>query len=98
VYQVRSAGGWEYDVDSDVSQAEEDDSYNGEVSGGVYHLTKEVPVVARFANRIRHVALGGIVDAMDDDMHMHDLQRAIFDCQHPGRKSFGLFFALFRKN
>jgi hypothetical protein len=66
VYQVRSAGGWEYDDDPDVSQAEEDDSHAGEASGGVYHLTK-VPVV-RFANRIRHVALGGI-DAMDS-MHM----------------------------
>lgn len=44
----------------------EDDGYLGEASGGVYHLS--FPSVVRFANRIRHVALGGIETF--DSIHM----------------------------
>jgi hypothetical protein len=44
----------------------EQTSTSGEASGGVYHLCE--PPAVRFANRIRHVALGGIEGL--DSMHM----------------------------
>nr|MCU0721562.1 hypothetical protein [Pirellula sp.] len=50
-----------------------EDCSTGEQSGGVYNLTN--PPQVRFANRIRHVALGGI-DKLDS-IHMTTNERFI---------------------
>ncbi|KAG7348247.1 hypothetical protein IV203_016952 [Nitzschia inconspicua] len=58
--------------DNQVLQ-DDNDSISGEQSGGVYNLTD--PPQIRFANRIRHAALGGI-DQLDT-MHMTVNERFI---------------------
>jgi hypothetical protein len=52
--------------DDFVVATSDDDEPLGEASGGVFNLTR--PPVVRFANRVRHVALGGI-DTFDS-IHM----------------------------
>lgn len=64
VYQV---------LNSDDEVDFEMEHQQGEASGGVYHLT--YPHAVRFANRVRHVALGGI-DALDS-IHMTCNERFI---------------------
>jgi hypothetical protein len=56
-------------------EPQESSSSCGEASGGVYNFTSGRPRV-RFANRIRHVALGGI-DPSFDSIHMTCNERLI---------------------
>lgn len=64
VYQVLNS---DDDIDFEMER------HTGEASGGVYHLTH--PYAVRFANRVRHVALGGI-DPLDS-IHMTCNERFI---------------------